>query len=91
MTIRNSAIAAMTASLVLAGFGAPALAAQDRIASVARPGESQPTAASSRTRNSAQSDRRVCVNVEMTGTRMVRRVCRTEAEWEAQGGLPSGD
>ena len=91
MNIRNSAIAAMTASLALAGLATPTLAAQDRIAAVARPGESQPTAAASRTRSSAQSDRRICVSVEMTGTRVARRVCRTEAEWEAQGGLPTED
>jgi hypothetical protein len=90
MNIRNSAIAAMTASLALAGLATPTLAAQDRSYAVARPGESQPASATTRTR-AAESDRRVCVSVEMTGTRVARRVCRTEAEWEAQGGLPSRD
>jgi hypothetical protein len=32
-------------------------------------------------------DRRICVSVELTGSRMVRRVCRTAREWEARGGL----
>jgi hypothetical protein len=34
-------------------------------------------------------DRRICVSVELTGSRMVRRVCRTAREWEERGGLES--
>ena len=35
----------------------------------------------------AEDTRRIGVNVELSGSRMVRRVCRTAAEWEARGGL----
>jgi hypothetical protein len=35
------------------------------------------------------ADRRICVSVELTGSRMVRRVCRTAREWEERGGLES--
>ena len=37
----------------------------------------------------ANDNRRICLNVELTGSRMVRRVCRTQAEWDARGGLES--
>jgi len=30
------------------------------------------------------TERRICRRVEFTGSRMVRRVCRTQAEWSAQ-------
>ena len=88
MNLRHSTIAGMTASLMLAGAGIPALAAQDQVHAVVRPGDSQPSGTSG-SRSSAQSDRRICVDVEMTGTRVKRRVCRTEAEWQVEGGLPS--
>ena len=35
----------------------------------------------------AEDNRLLCVRVELSGSRMVRRVCRTAAEWEARGGL----
>ena len=41
----------------------------------------------SSTATRANAERRICLDVELTGSRMVRRVCRTQAEWEARGGL----
>lgn len=36
------------------------------------------------------AERRICVNMEMTGSRLVRRVCRTPTEWNTQeGGVPN--
>jgi hypothetical protein len=39
----------------------------------------------------AQRERRICVEAENTGTRVPRRICRTRAEWEREGGVPSND
>lgn len=35
----------------------------------------------------ANPERKICVNVELTGSRMNRRICRTAREWEERGGL----
>lgn len=88
MTIRNTAILAMTASLALAGIGAPAASAQNQNRTVISSGETQPSSART-SRRAARSNERICVDVELTGTRMKRRVCQTQAEWEQQGGLPT--
>lgn len=33
-------------------------------------------------------NRRVCVRAGYTGTRVARLICKTEAQWEAEGGIP---
>ena len=43
--------------------------------------------ASARSADSAASNRRICVNQETTGSRIPKRVCRTRAQWEQEGGL----
>jgi hypothetical protein len=53
----------------------------------AAPAQAQPSGGA--TNASAEDTRRICVNVELSGSRMVRRVCRTQAEWDARGGLES--
>lgn len=40
---------------------------------------------------SASSERRICAMVELTGSRLVRRICRTQAEWDRAGGVPGSD
>jgi hypothetical protein len=40
---------------------------------------------------SADANRKICATVELTGSRMVRRLCRTAAEWERAGGIPGRD
>lgn len=39
----------------------------------------------------ANSERRICAMVELTGSRVVRRICRTQAEWDRAGGVPGSD
>ncbi len=39
----------------------------------------------------ANPERRICAKVEITGSRVARRVCRTRAEWEVLGGVPGSD
>lgn len=76
--IRLISIAA--ASIALAGSLAPAQAA---------PPASRTGANVQGQNQSADQNRRICADVELTGTRMTRRVCRTAAEWERTGGLPA--
>ena len=61
-------------------------------ASAAAP--SQAATSDQQTRSSTQganAERRICAMVELSSSRMPRRVCRTRAEWEAAGGLPAND
>ena len=37
----------------------------------------------------ADADRRICVRQETTGSRLRTRVCRTRAQWEREGGVPT--
>lgn len=39
----------------------------------------------------ANADRRICVRMELPNSRLPRRVCRTQAEWDRLGGLPTED
>jgi hypothetical protein len=78
--IRFITIAAAT--VALAGSLAPAQAAPNTGRAGANvQGQNQ----------SADAARKVCATLELTGTRLARRVCRTPAEWERSGGLPGRD
>jgi hypothetical protein len=85
MTIvpRTCFMSVAAASLALVSSLAPAQAAPAEIrAGAAVQGQNQSAAA---------SDQRVCARVELSNTRVARRVCRTRAEWERMGGLPTAD
>jgi len=43
-----------------------------------------PAAASAQARQEAQSERPVCKRVSQSGSRVSRRVCRTQAEWDRE-------
>jgi len=81
--IRNRLLQAgsvFAAALLAAGAAAPVQAA---------PGEK--AAATSQAKPEARKDRPICVYVELTGTRVPRRVCRTALEWQRDGGVPTND
>lgn len=40
---------------------------------------------------SSASERKICVLEESTGRRIMRKVCRTRAQWERLGGLPTAN
>ncbi len=40
---------------------------------------------------SANSERRICAMVDLPSSRMPRRVCRTQAEWNRAGGVPAAN
>lgn len=80
--------------VIAAGFVVTALPASAQVQAIAAPRDNAAAEQSSSSGSSggapaADDTRRICVNVELSGSRMVRRVCRTQAEWEARGGLES--
>ena len=84
MTIvpRTRFITIAAATIALAGSLAPAQAAPTAARAGANvQGQNQ----------SADANRKVCATVELTGSRLVRRVCRTPAEWQRSGGIPGQD
>lgn len=77
--MRNVLIATLAAAL--AASAVPA-AAEQGSAPRARTGN-----ATEQQTNAEDPERRICVAIELTGSRMIRRVCRTQREWEARGGF----
>jgi hypothetical protein len=71
------------ASIALAGSLAPAQAAP----AAARAG----AAVQGQNQSAASSERRICVSADITGSRIMRRICRTAAEWQRAGGIPTND
>lgn len=67
----------------------------------ALPGQAAGAAQSGAVRNSAASserpradnaeERRICVRARFSNSRIARNVCKTRAEWDAQGGLERDD
>jgi hypothetical protein len=88
--IRNRTIRYAAASLLLAGAMAPAYAGQsERLANNGQTAAAKaPNAAPASARAERATPRRICVRMEMSGTRISREVCRTQAEWDRTGGLP---
>ncbi len=91
MTKFNRTIRLAAAGLCLAGAAGPAFAQpQNRM-----PGMGQLEASTEqrvvrpRASQTAQdSNRRICVRASLSGSRITRQICHTQAEWDAMGGLP---
>lgn len=91
MTKLNRTFRLAAAGLCLAGVTAPAFAQpQNRM-----PGMGQFEAATEqrvvrpRVSQTAQdSNRRICVRASLSGSRITRQICHTQAEWNSMGGLP---
>lgn len=58
-------------------------------AAILAAGVAAPLHAQQQQTSSNASERRICVRMELTGTRVVRQVCRTQAEWDRAGGIPT--
>ncbi len=77
---------------MLISIAVPALVATAFPAAAAQGNAQQPrargdAAAAQRAEDQSAGERRICVTERLSGSRMPRRVCRTEAEWQAlQGG-----
>jgi hypothetical protein len=76
-----------------AGVAAAALLA------FAMPAQAANTASNSSSRGTAEAtqradgnnDRRICVRVQLSNSRIARPVCKTAQEWQAAGGVPASE
>lgn len=85
--MRNLLISTAAAALVTTAV--PAFAQSAPMASSqARQQQQQP--AGQRNRDEA-GERQICMSVQLSNSRIARRVCRTEREWAQSGELDSGD
>lgn len=83
--MRQFVFAALASALVL-----PALPAQAAVA--AQSGATRGAAApSERARADDPGERRICVRQRFSNSRITRNICKTQAEWDAQGGLDRDD
>ena len=76
-------IQSIAAAGLIAAFSAPTLA-QGPTQNSASPEASAPQAG-----RSASRERRICVYQEMTGSRLPRKICQTQREWDREGGVPT--
>lgn len=80
--MRKMILLSVAGALVL-GLGVPAHARDNPRA--AR------EAAQAQGADAGDPERTICIRTQMTGSRLMRRVCRTAREWvEQDGGLPEG-
>lgn len=70
------------AAALVAASPAPAAETNQQAARTAQP------QAQGNDQASDHPNRRVCVRSDFTGTRVARLICKTEAQWEAEGGIP---
>jgi hypothetical protein len=86
---RNARIAALTAAACLSlGFTLPAGAA--RVEQRADANEQSGGTSAARAATSNNPDREICVRAQLTGSRLNRRICRTQRQWDEDGGVPTG-
>lgn len=87
---RKARIAALAAAACLSlGLSLPANATGT--ARVEQRADSEQSAGSSSARTAASNnpDREICVRAQITGSRLYRRICRTQRDWDADGGVPT--
>ncbi len=78
------ASAVVAAAALTLGFSLSASAARtDARATNAQGATSQSPAATA-----SDSDRMICVRAQLTGSRLNRRICRTERQWAEDGEVP---
>ena len=86
---RNARLAALTAAACFSlGFSLPAGAA--RVEQRADTNEQSGGSSAARTATSSSNpNREICVRAQLTGSRLSRRICRTQREWDEDGGVPT--
>ena len=88
----NRTLAAFAATALMAG-SAPAFAAGN--STNGNGSQTQAASAEAAPQSSQASrgagNRRICVIADFTGSRVSRRICKTEREWEAAGGVPTAE
>lgn len=83
-TVRKESPMRQPVLLALAAAGLAVATMPAQAANTAQPGNRDTAQASERGRSEA-GERRICVREQLGGSRMTRRVCKTQAEWEALG------
>ena len=84
--VKNVAPALLVAASSLLVAAAPASPAEN--GNAAQPRSAGPGAGQT---SRVDPDRTICIQVAFTGTRVIRRVCKTARAWEAEGGIPPAD
>lgn len=82
--MRNLLIATAAGALTVTALPA---SAQD--ASAVRTRENNTSEQRTNDANEENTERRICVRVELSGSHVTRRICRTQREWDERGGLES--
>ena len=77
--MRKTMIAGAAALLCAAAFPAAAAPSADVVAQAQAPSQNDQATQQPRARDTS---RRVCVSENMSNSRLSRRVCRTQAEWD---------
>jgi len=87
ITIRhlNRAAALAIAGLTIAGLSVPATATETT------PNQDRDQHAASTRQRHDGDQRKICVRAQLTGSRMMQRICKTAAQWDAEGGVPTDD
>ena len=85
-TAKIRGIVTVASALIVAGTALPAVAqtqTQNNVVSAERTSGGASTSS-----RAPGADRRICVRVDLSGTRVTRNVCKTPAEWNREGGVP---
>lgn len=77
------------ARFVLAAAGALSLAFTTPATSQSAPRPAADSGQDSAVADARDPDRVICVRAQLTGSRLYRQVCRTQREWDADGGVPT--
>ena len=85
-TVRAAAVIA-AAALSLASFS-PAFASDKDAKDQTQAQQSEPKPTATPT---SAAERKICINVEVSGSRMPHKACKTRAQWEGEGVDLSGN
>ena len=80
-------VISLAAVAALSTFALPAAAQPQSTVAASAQNQRATGATAARTPRARGSDRMVCMDVELSGSHVTRRVCRTEREWQARGEL----
>ena len=80
-------VISLAAVAALSTIALPAAAQQQRSVAPAAQNQGASGTPAARAPRARGSDRMVCMDVELSGSHVTRRVCRTEREWQARGEL----
>lgn len=86
--MRNIVIS-FAAVVALSAIAAPAAAQQSAVLAAPQAQDNSGSASAAqapRARAAADGDRVVCMRINPGASRITRRICRTQAEWQARGG-----